>query len=146
MWRYIPHIAVAICIALLWGTAFAEERVHLIGNTLLCDEKSQMVDILEASQKSGQFQDSRFTFQRYAMMRNQIGEPSCALMAEPYPYLVHNEFVRVPSINPVTGSLEDFYVAKVTYESNAGLSEGYIMLSKDALNSITKEEQVGRDA
>ena len=144
--RYVPYIAVAICIALLWGTAFAGERVHLIGNTLLCDEKQQMVDILEASGKSGQFEDSRFTIQRYAMMRNQIGEPSCALMSDPYPYLVHNEYVKVSSMNPVTGSLEDYYVAKVTYESNAGLSTGYIMLNKNALDSITKEERVGRDA
>lgn len=143
--RYVPYVVVAICVLLLWGTALADEKkVHLIAQTVLCDEKAQLVDILEASERSGQFEDSRFTFQVYASQRNHIGEPVCALMADPYPYLIHNEYVRVRSISPETQAIEDFYVVRVSYASRSGLSEGYIMLNKAALDEITKEVVVGQ--
>lgn len=143
--RYVPYVVVAICVLLLWGTALADEKkVHLIAQTVLCDDRAQLVDILEASEKSGQFEDSRFTFQMYASQRNTIGEPVCALMKDTFPYLIHNEYLRVRSMNPETMTIEDFYIVKVSYASRGGLSEGYIMLNRAALDEINKEVIVGQ--
>jgi hypothetical protein len=123
--------------------AFAAPR--LISSTVLCDEKEQLVDILEASGKTGQFEDTRNRLFYYGSIKNKYNEPVCAFIANPVAYELYNDFKIVRTFSPSKQEYQDIYVVKVSYMQYDGPAIGYIALSKEALDALMGVPEVEKE-
>jgi hypothetical protein len=136
-WRYIPLVIIAVCLALIALPALAQPK--FVKSTILCDTQEQIVDILSASAKSGAFEDSIFKLHQYVAQKNDQNEPTCLPLSAPAPFVIHNSFIKVMSVNPL-GEPTEYYVLKVDYPGAGVVATGYIAVTEDALYLLLGEE------
>lgn len=107
-----------------------------IGQTILCDAKAPLEEILNASKRN--YGDGILVFRLWNRQPNDRGEPLCAYMGPVVRYSIGEIDATIYTLSYPDDSIQLMRIVRVAYQRPGGYATGYLLV----LSHMTEKPKV----